>query len=126
MSSDGTSLSVLGMGNSAPVIMDMNTADGIINKYISLEYIETSSDIVPVYKMYGAIYNDKVDYFDGYDYIYVAFLMDGYLEFLRLTNTNEPVVDWSYEFTDNTDDEDPNFLFRRKDPAFLHIDPKDD
>ena len=126
LTSDGTSLSVFGMGNSAPVIMDMNTADGIINKYISLEYIETSSDVVPVYKMYGAIYNDKVDYFDGKDYIYVAFIMDEKQQFLRLTNTNDPVVDWSYEFTNDNDDTDPDNLFRRKDPAFLHVDPKDE
>jgi len=46
LSSDGKSMTILAMGNSAPVIMDMNTADGIINKYISLEYIETSSDVV--------------------------------------------------------------------------------
>jgi hypothetical protein len=126
MSSDGSSISILAMGNSAPVIMDMNTADGIINKYISLEYIETSSDVVPVYKMYGAIYNDKIDYFDGKDYLYAAFLMDNKLEFLRLTNTNEPVVDWSYEFTDDTTAQSADDKFRRKDPAFLHTDPKDE
>jgi hypothetical protein len=126
LSSDGKSMTILAMGNSAPVIMDMNTADGIINKYISLEYIETSSDVVPVYKMYGAVYNDKVDYFDGKDYIYAAFLMDSKLEFLRLTNTNEPVVDWSYEFTDDTTTQAVDDLTRRKDPAFLHVDPKDE
>ena len=37
LSSDGSSLTVLGMGNSVPVIMDINTADGTINKFISLE-----------------------------------------------------------------------------------------
>ena len=126
LASDGKSLTVFGMGNSAPVIMDMNTADGIINKYISLEYIETSADVVPVYKMYGAIYNDKVDYFDGKDYIYAAFLMDSKLEFLRLTNTNEPVVDWSYEFTDDTTAQVTDDLTRRKDPAFIHTDPRDE
>ena len=125
LNSDGASMTVLGMGNSAPVIMDINTSDGIINKYISLEYIETSSDVVPEYQMYGAIYNDKADYFDGKNYIYVAFLMDSKLEFLRLHNSNEPVVDWSYEFTDD-DATTVGDLYRRKDPQFLHTDPKDD
>jgi hypothetical protein len=114
------------MGNSAPVFMDMNAADGIINKYMSLENIETSSDNVPVYKTYGAVYNDKVDYFDGKDYIYMAFMMDSKVEFLRLTNTAEPVVDWCYEFTDDTEDEIADDLYRRKDPQFLHLDPKDE
>ena len=31
LSSDGSSLTVFGQGNSAPIIMDMNTADGTIN-----------------------------------------------------------------------------------------------
>ena len=66
--------------------------------------------------MYGAIYNDKADFFDGKNYIYVAFLMDFKLEFLRLHNTNEPVVDWCYEFTDDDDTVDTTGLYRRKDP----------
>ena len=126
LNSDGKSMTVLGMGNTVPVIMDINTSDGIINKYISLEYIETSSDVVPDYVMYGAIYNDKADFFDGKNYIYVAFLMDLKLEFLRLHNTNEPVVDWCYEFTDDDATVDTTGLYRNKDPQFLHIDPKDD
>ena len=125
LNSDGASMTVLGMGNSAPVIMDINTSDGFINKFISLEYIETSSDVVPFYKTYGAIYNDKSDFFDAKNYIYAAFLMDGKLEFLRIHNTDEPVVDWSYEFTDD-DEALLSALYNRKDPQFLHTDPKDD
>jgi hypothetical protein len=80
---------------------------------------------VPFYKTYGAIYNDKFDFFDGKNYIYVAFLMDGKLEFIRIHNTDEPVVDWSYEFTDD-DEALLSALYNRKDPQFLHTDPKDD
>lgn len=119
-------MSILAMGNSSPIILDVNTANGIINSYISLEYFETSYDVVPVYRTYGAIYNDKVDYFDGKDYFYAGFLMDNKLEFLRMINGEEPVVDWSYEFTDVTRAEDSDDLFNRKDPAFLHVDPKDE
>ena len=42
-----------------------------------------------------------------------------------MTNTNDPVVDWSYEFTDD-DTSISRDLFRRKDPSFLHTDPTDD
>ena len=76
--------------------------------------------------MYGAIYNDKADFFDGKNYIYVSFLMDSKLEFLRLHNTNEPVVDWCYEFTDDDATQVTEDVYRRKDPQFLHTDPKDD
>ena len=106
---------VLGMANSAPVIMDINTFDGNVNKFISLEYIETSADVMPYYKTYGAVYNDKEDFFDGKNYIYAAFLMDGKLEFMRIHNTDEPVVDWVYEFTDDDTGLLKN-LYNRKDP----------
>ena len=43
-----------------------------------------------------------------------------------MTNTNEPSVDWSFEFTDDNDLSDPDHLYRLKDPAYLHVDPMDE
>ena len=69
-------MTVMAIGNSVPVIMDINTMDGTINNFISLEHSETRSDFVPFYQTFGAIYNDKQDSFDTKNYIYTAFLMD--------------------------------------------------
>ena len=69
-------MTVMAIGHSVPVIMDINTMDGIINKFISLEHRETTLDVVPFYQTFGAIYNDKQDGFDGRNYIYTAFSMD--------------------------------------------------
>ena len=76
LNSDGSSMTVMAIGNSVPIIMDINTMDGTINKFISLEHIDTTSDFVPFYQTFGAVYDDKRDYFDGKNYIYSAFLMD--------------------------------------------------
>lgn len=48
-SSDGSSLTFHGMGNSQPVVMDLKPQDGSINRYLSMEYYLTSTTNVPVY-----------------------------------------------------------------------------
>lgn len=62
MSSDGKSMSIFGMGNSQPIVMDINTETGSINRFISIEYFGTSEDVVPAYKTWGALYYDTSDY----------------------------------------------------------------
>ena len=69
-------MTVMAIGNSVPVIMDINTMDGTINKFISLDHVDSSDEFYPFYQTFGAIYEDKRDYFDGKNYIYSAFLMD--------------------------------------------------
>lgn len=98
LSSDGSSLTIFGMGNSQPIVMDVNTENGSINKFISMEYWETSDEVVPSYKTYGALYYDTRDGEDFKEYFYMSFIMDLKLQMVRLLNTEPPVVDWSYEF----------------------------
>lgn len=62
------------MGNSEPVLMDINPATGAINKYISVEYYLTSATVVPVYKTFGAAFLDNNDPYDGQSYFYEAFI----------------------------------------------------
>jgi hypothetical protein len=58
------------LSNSQPVAMDINTNDGTINKFFSLEWTAATTDYSPTFTTYGAVYYDKSDYFDGYQYIY--------------------------------------------------------
>ena len=39
MSSDGTTLAVAGIGNSQPLLMDINPINGTLNKFISLDFV---------------------------------------------------------------------------------------
>lgn len=49
MASDGLSLTLFGISNSQPVIMDINTIDGSINKFLSVEWTAMTSKNVPVF-----------------------------------------------------------------------------
>ena len=57
MSSSGESLTILGVGNSQPVIMAVDPTSGSIDTFISIEYKDRSDDNVPDYAVAGAIYN---------------------------------------------------------------------
>lgn len=84
--------------------MDINTKDGNINKFLSIEYTAMTSSQVPVFKTYGAVYYDKQDSFDNLQYIYQAFLMNDKVEMLRMqVKSTNPVIDWSYEFYEFTE-----------------------
>ena len=124
MASDGKSISVLGLGNTQPVLMSMNTKDGTFQSFISLEYWNTTTSTDIKFKTQGAIYNDVVDYYDDQNYYYTSFIMDDKMELLRMRNGAQPTVDWTYEFTDYTAAEATD-IFRQKDPAFITNDPRD-
>ena len=65
------------MGNSVPIIIDVNPYNGRINNYISFENVKLNDKgMQPDFKTYGAIYYDNFDDFDGKPYIYAAFLMN--------------------------------------------------
>jgi hypothetical protein len=122
-SSDARSLTFHGMGNSQPVVMDIKTSDGSINRYLSMEYYATSATVVPIYQTFGAVYIDTSDYYDGLSYVYQAFIMNNKIQLTRVLNTASPVVDWSYEFNEYTSTEKPDDKWRRKEPKFITTDP---
>ena len=83
--------------------MDVNTGDGIINKFISLDYNVDDSSIVSVYQNYGAIYYDKRDYRDYQPYFYTAFVKDDEMFMLRVQdNSINPQIDWNHRFIEFT------------------------
>jgi hypothetical protein len=49
MSSDGSSLIVLGQGNSLPVYMELDTAQATIKQFISIAWYLANDTVVPVY-----------------------------------------------------------------------------
>lgn len=124
MSSDGTELAILGMGDSKPVMMSIETKTGAVNKYISLEWVGTTDDDTPTYLTQQAIYLDEKDAYDGKSYFYISFLMNDKIELVRLLNGATPIIDYSYEFYDYSESESLPFK-RLKDPAMIRMDPRD-
>ena len=84
MSSDGTTLAVAGIGNSQPLLMDINPINGTLNKFISLDFVYGTQNSQSVYESFGAIYYDKQDYRDYSPYFYTAFIKDDEVFYLRV------------------------------------------
>ena len=127
MASDGQSLTLMGVANSQPIMLDINAKDGSIQKFLSLEYTELTDSNVPTIVTYGAILHDKVDFFDSQEYVYEAFLMDSKVQMVRVWTPDQqtPKIDWSFEFYDFSSSEASADLVRRKDPAFITTNPRD-
>ena len=66
----------LGMGNSVPIVMELNPVDGQVLKFVSLDKIGSTDTSMPWYATYGAIYHDLSDIDDGLSYYYAAFIME--------------------------------------------------
>jgi hypothetical protein len=49
LASDGNSLVVMGIGNQQPLYMNVNTKDGTINKFVSMEWTAGDVTEVPLY-----------------------------------------------------------------------------
>lgn len=126
LSSDGLSLAVSGMGNSQPLLMDINTEDGSFNKFISLDYIDATTENVPSYEQYGGIYYDKRDYRDYQPYFYGAFIKDSAMFILRVADGGtDPTIDWNFQFVNYSDAEElAEPLLNMKEPNFIVPDPK--
>ena len=76
---DNNNLVLLGMGDSMPVIMEMDTLEGTVIKFMSLELDGSSDTNVPWYGTYGGIHHDVADVDDQEAYYYVSFVMTDYL-----------------------------------------------
>jgi len=126
LSSTGESLALTGIGNSMPLLMDINTVDGTFNKFISIDYIEASATAVPQYQTFGAIYYDMSDYRDYQPYFYTSFTKDEVMFMLRVADSDpNPIVDWNQKFNEYSADQvAQNSLLNEKEPAFMTPDPR--
>lgn len=111
----------LGMGNSVPIIMEVNPLDGAVLKFMSLEKIGTTSTLMPWYQTFGAIHHDLNDVNDGKSYYYASFIMDDALLITKI-NSKDLDVKYSYQyFISETGNEWKN----KKIPGFFQLDRED-
>jgi hypothetical protein len=66
----------IGMGNSVPIVMELNPPDGQVTAFISLDKIGSTTTSMPWYMTYGAVYHDIQDADDGLEYYYAGFIME--------------------------------------------------
>ena len=94
LASDGSSVVVLGRSFNQTVMMVLDSEDGTVVNFYSLENKQIG-DEHPGFKTFGAIYLDTNDYRDGKAYIYSAFLMLGQLQLVKLA---QEVPDKTHKF----------------------------
>jgi hypothetical protein len=105
------------MGNSVPIIMQLNPKDGNIINFMSLDKIGATETTMPWYKTFGAIYHDTKDDDDGQSYYYTSFVMENVLHVLKI-NSITFKIKWDYEYGDEA-------MSYYDVPGFLHQDQKD-
>ena len=115
LASDGTSLAVQGLSvKQNPVLIDLDTATGSVNKFINIEYEYDLSSEPPSYDLYGAVYYDKTDYRDGLPNWFASFVKDGQMYSMKISDDEEVgiLTDWNLEFRtfDTIDSNEPRFL----------------
>ena len=97
MSSNGNSLAVTGMSQDRPAIMDVNTRDGTLKKFVSIVHVD--ADNPSNYENFGAIFKDESDYRDNKPYYYTSFIKDDEMFMLRVYETEFGAsIDWNLKF----------------------------
>jgi len=94
---DNQNLVLLGLGDSMPVVMELNTIDGTAIKFVSLEQIGSSDTNVPWYVTYGGIHHDVADQDDGLAYYYISFIMKDYLQVVKVGRESQ-LIEWNYQY----------------------------
>ena len=98
LSSNGNSLAVTGMSQDRPVIMDLNTRDGTLNKFIYINHVDESGN-PGSYENFGAIFKDESDFRDNKPYYYTSFIRDDEMFMLRVYETEFGAsIDWNLKF----------------------------
>lgn len=102
MSSDKSHLNILGQANSKPIIMNLNKENGQIERFITINPVESYST-TPTYYTNAGIYEDMSDPTDGKAYFYVAFAMNSNydLHILRIQSADVK-IDWHMQYVTTT------------------------
>jgi len=113
-------LVALAIGDSKPVIMEVNLVDGQVESFISLEKVTEDTTSMPLFYTYGAIYHDLEDEDDGLAYYYTSFIMDDYLQILKI-DSSERTIKWNYQYYYTPIEADSSDVYKNwKVPGFLH------
>jgi len=112
---------MIGMGNSVPIIMEVNPVNGAVINFLSLDKIGSTATLMPWYATYGAIYHDTKDETDGKSYYYSSFIMEDAMMITKI-NSKSLEVKYSYQYKI----EEAGFEWKNKKiPGFLIQDKED-
>jgi hypothetical protein len=111
----------LSMGDSMPVIMELNPLDGSITNFMSFQWYNTTESNVPWYQTFGGVYHDLDDMIDHRSYYYLSFVMIDYLQVLKVDKEAKTIA-WNYQHYIDTNENDAIEYQNYKIPGLLHQD----
>ena len=114
----------LGMGNSVPIIMELDPTDGSVLKFMSFDKIGATDTNMPWYATYGAIHHDLSDPDDGLSYYYAAFIMDDAMQVVKV-NSVDFTIKWNFQYFSQPTGAIGTDWMNKKIPGTLHQDPND-
>jgi len=119
---DNNNLLIFGIGDQKPVIMELNPVDATILEFTSLDKVGATDTTMPWYKTYAALYHDVKDRSDGQAYYYASFIMEDYLQIVKIRKADQAIT-WNYQYYVSTTS---NTKWQNmKVPGFLHQDPNE-
>ena len=74
MSSLNNFITVVGLSNGKPIIMNLGKTDGQIQKFITIEPVTSTGATAPQYSVKGAVYFEEYEQADNNSYYYVSFV----------------------------------------------------
>lgn len=94
---DNGNIIIMGMSNSYPIVMEISIDDGAVYSFASIGQRDQDPANMPRYVAFAAAHHDVRDKFDGNSYLYTAFLMDEYLQIVKILKQGKDMsVVWSY------------------------------
>jgi len=123
-SMDGNgNLVAFAIGDSKPILLEIDTKDGTVSKFISFDRKSGGDKSMPLFHSFNAIYHDTNDVDDGLAYYYISFFQDDSLQIVRVKRETKEIV-WNYQYKYVTTDDKLKYLMTFT-PAMLHQDPAD-
>jgi len=119
---DNGNLVMMGLGNSVPIIMELNPSNGQVLRFVSFDKVGADETSLPWYMTYGAVYHDTKDP-DGNSYYYASFIMQDIMQVIKINSVDQKIK-WNFQFSKDVVSGGITYP-NRKIPGFLAQDPKD-
>jgi hypothetical protein len=113
-----------------PVIVELNTTTGHVNRFFQLDAILEDGATAPWFRTYYGIHHEVNE--NDYSYFYLSFIMDDKLNVIKFRDEpdtsvtpNTHPIEWNYEYQYVFNGDEADTWKNKKSARFLHVDNRD-
>jgi hypothetical protein len=99
---DNGNLMVMAVGDSKPIVMEVDLTEGDVTRFISFEKLGGDEKSLPLFYTASGVYHDVADPADGQAYYYISFFQDDIYQVIRVkraTKSEPNRIIWNYIYT---------------------------